>query len=205
MNSKINSSITFAHENYSKFINDLISFLRIKTVSADSTSSNEMEAGAQWLVNYLKSIGADEARILKTQKHPIVYGNLSKGGIDKLTILVYGHYDVQPADPMDLWKSDPFEPVIKDNLLFARGSSDMKGQMMIVLSAIKSIVSTSSLPVNLKFIFEGEEEIGSPSILTFLTEYKELFKSDFVLRSGRRNDFQGQTNYCLRVTRIGIF
>jgi acetylornithine deacetylase/succinyl-diaminopimelate desuccinylase-like protein len=181
MNSKISSSITFAHENYSKFITDLTSFLRIKTVSAESTNTNEMEAGAQWLVNYLKSIGADEARILKTQKHPIVYGNLSKGGSDKLTILVYGHYDVQPADPIDLWKSDPFEPVIKDNLLFARGSSDMKGQMMIVLSAIKSIVSTSTLPVNLKFIFEGEEEIGSPSILTFLTEYKELFKSDFVL------------------------
>jgi acetylornithine deacetylase/succinyl-diaminopimelate desuccinylase-like protein len=181
MNSKINSSITYAHENYSNFIKDLTSFLRIKTVSADSMNSLEMEAGAQWLVDYLKSIGADEAKILKTQKHPIVYGNFSKGGIDKPTILVYGHYDVQPADPMDLWKSDPFEPVIKDNLLFARGSSDMKGQMMIVLSAIKSIVSTSSLPVNLKFIFEGEEEIGSPSILTFLTEYKELFKSDFVL------------------------
>ena len=118
---------------------------------------------------------------MKTQKYPVIYGSLPCTEADKPTILVYGHYDVQPADPLALWKTDPFEPTIKDNLLFARGSSDMKGQMMIVLSAIKSIISSGSLPVNLKFMFEGEEEIGSPSILSFLTEHKELFKSDFVL------------------------
>ena len=118
---------------------------------------------------------------MKTQKYPVIYGNLPCTEADKPTILVYGHYDVQPADPLELWKSDPFEPTIKGNLLFARGSSDMKGQMMIVLSAIKSIISSGSLPVNLKFMFEGEEEIGSPSILSFLTDHKELFKSDFVL------------------------
>ena len=181
MATNLNSALKFAHENYQKFISDLCDFLRIKTVSTDSVYAKDMVAGAQWLINYLNSLGADDTRILKTQKHPVVYGNLFKAGKDKPTILVYGHYDVQPADPLQLWKSDPFEPTIKDNLLYARGSSDMKGQMMIVLGAIKSVVATGSLPVNFKFMFEGEEEIGSPSIQTFLEEHKELFKSDFVL------------------------
>ncbi|MDP2965713.1 MAG: dipeptidase [Pelolinea sp.] len=181
MTTNLNSAMKFAHENYQKFISELCDFLRIKTVSTDSVYAKDMVVGAQWLINYLNSLGADDSRILKTQKHPVVYGNLSKASKDKPTILVYGHYDVQPADPLEFWRSDPFEPTIKDNLLYARGSSDMKGQMMIALGAIKSIVATGSLPVNFKFMFEGEEEIGSPSIQTFLTEHKELFKSDFVL------------------------
>ena len=181
MNPNLNASLLFAHEKYQDFINDLSEFLKIKTVSADSAYAEDMLVGAQWLVEYLKSLGADETRILKTQKHPVVYGSLSKAGKNKPTILVYGHYDVQPADPLELWKSDPFEPTIKGNLLFARGASDMKGQMLIVLSAIKSIAGISTLPVNFKFIFEGEEEIGSPNIQIFLSNHKELFKSDFVL------------------------
>lgn len=181
MNPNLQASLLFAHEKYQDFLNELSDFLRIKTVSADSAYADEMLVGAQWLVDYLKSLGSDDTKILKTQKHPVVYGSLSKAGKDKPTILVYGHYDVQPADPLELWKSEPFEPTIKGNLLFARGSSDMKGQMMIVLSAIKSIVGTGALPVNLKFMFEGEEEIGSPSIHTFLSDHKELFISDFVL------------------------
>ena len=178
MNSNLNASLSFAHEKYQDFINDLSNFLRIKTVSADSTYSEDMLVGAKWLVDYLKSLGSNDAKILQTQKHPVVYGSLSTAGEDKPTILIYGHYDVQPADPLELWKSEPFEPTIKGNLLFARGSSDMKGQMMVVLSAIKSIIATDALPVNLKFMFEGEEEIGSPGIHTFLSDHRELFKSD---------------------------
>ena len=181
MNPNLSKALKFAHENYQEFINDLSDFLRIKTVSTDSAYASDLVAGAHWLENYLNSLGADDTQILKTQKHPVVYGNISKAGKDKPTILVYGHYDVQPADPLELWKSGPFEPTIKDNLLFARGSSDMKGQIMIVLGALKSAASTGTLPVNIKFMFEGEEEIGSPSIQTFLGEHKELFKSDFVL------------------------
>ena len=181
MHPDINSSIKFAHDNHQVYINDLSDFLKINTVSTGSIHDGDLVAGAQWLVNYLNSLDAEDARVLKTKKHPVVYGNLSKAGTDKPTILVYGHYDVQPADPLELWKSDPFEPTIKDNLLYARGSSDMKGQIMIVLGALKSIIGTGSLPVNIKFMFEGEEEIGSPSIQAFLSEHKELFKSDFVL------------------------
>ena len=164
-----------------------------------------MLVGAQWLVDYLKSLGSNDTKILQTQKHPVVYGSLSKAGEDKPTILIYGHYDVQPPDPLDLWKSDPFEPTIKGNLLFARGSSDMKGQMMVVLSAIKSIVGTGALPVNLKFMFEGEEEIGSPGIHTFLSDNRELFQKRFCSQFGCRNDFQRQTNYCLWFARFGLF
>ncbi len=181
MNSNMVASLNFAHENIQDFINSLSNFLKIKTVSADSVHSNDMLAGAQWLVEYLDSLGSVDTRVLKTQKYPVIFGHLSCGDNNKPTILVYGHYDVQPADPLELWKTDPFEPAVKDNLLFARGASDMKGQMMIVLSAIKSIIRTGSLPVNLKFMFEGEEEIGSPSIVSFLTDNKDLFKCDFVL------------------------
>ena len=181
MKSNLNDSILFAHEKYQDFVNELCEFLRIRTVSADSSYSSDMLVGAQWLVGYLNSLGSNDTKILSTPKYPVVYGSLSTAGEDRPTILVYGHYDVQPADPLDLWKSDPFEPTIKDNLLFGRGSSDMKGQMMIILSAIKSIISTGTLPVNFKFMFEGEEEIGSPSIQTFLSDHKELFKCDFVL------------------------
>ena len=181
MDSILNTSLNYAHEKFQDFVDELSEFLKIKTVSADSAYSNEMLVGAQWLVDYLKTLGSVDTKILKTQKYPVIYGSLSCAEADKPTILVYGHYDVQPADPLELWKTDPFEPTIKGNLLFARGSSDMKGQMLIVLSAIKSIISSGSLPVNLKFMFEGEEEIGSPSILSFLMEHKELFKSDFVL------------------------
>ncbi len=181
MNPTLDSSLIFAHKNYQSFLDDLSNFLKIKTISADSKYTGEMQAGAEWLVKYLNSLGADETRILNTLKHPVVYGSLTKAGNDKPTILVYGHYDVQPADPLELWKSDPFTPTIKDNLLFARGSSDMKGQMMIVLGAIKSIISIGDLPVNFKFMFEGEEEIGSPGIRDFLVTHKDLFKCDFVL------------------------
>jgi len=181
MNSNLKASLNFAHDNYQDFVDKLSELLRIQTVSADSAFSNDLLIGAQWLVDYLNSLGSVDTRILKTQKYPVVFGSLPCADAGKPTILVYGHYDVQPADPLALWKTDPFEPTVKDNLLFARGASDMKGQMMIVLSAIKSIISTGSLPVNLKFMFEGEEEIGSPSILSFLTDHKELFKSDFVL------------------------
>ena len=111
----------------------------------------------------------------------MVFADLSKAGSSKPTILIYGHYDVQPPDPIELWNSEPFEPAVKDGKLFARGSSDMKGQLMVTLAAIESIQATGELPVNFKFLVEGEEEIGSPSIQDFLVEHKDLFKSDFVL------------------------
>ena len=156
-------------------------FLRIKTISSDSVYKDDLIKGAEWIIAYLKSLGVNETRLLETQKYPVAYGHLAEAGADKPTILIYGHYDVQPPDPLNEWKNDPFGPIVKDKLLFARGSSDMKGQIMVVFSAIQSIKTFGKMPVNLKFLFEGEEEIGSQSIESFLATNKELFKSDFVL------------------------
>jgi len=171
----------YAKENNPSFIKSLSDFLRIKTISSDSNYSSDIREGAKWLVNILEGLGAENIKILETQKHPVVFAELLKAGNEKPTILIYGHYDVQPADPLELWHCDPFEPTIKDDLLFARGASDMKGQLMIVLSAIKAIVEIGKLPVNFKFLIEGGEEIGSPGIQSFLEEHKSLFKCDFVL------------------------
>ena len=181
MENNLPQAMDYAAKHRSDFINTLSDFLKVKTISSDSAYNEDIRRGAQWLVDYFKKIGAKNIQILETQKHPVVFADLSTAGSDKPTILVYGHYDVQPADPIGLWESDPFEPVVRDGQLYARGASDMKGQLMVTLSAIESIQAAGELPVNFKFLVEGEEEIGSPSIQSFLTVHKDLFKSDFVL------------------------
>jgi len=155
--------------------------LKLISISSDSKYKKEIVKTAKWIERFLNENGIEETKIIETRRHPVVYGSYSKAGDDKPTVLIYGHYDVQPPDPMDLWESNPFQPIIRDNLLFARGSSDMKGQLFTSLAAIKAIASTSKLPINLKFLIEGEEEIGSPSMVEFLEKHKALFKSDFVL------------------------
>ena len=181
MESNTQKAIDYSHEHIQEFINSLIEFLKIQTLSSDKAYKGEVRKGAEWLAAYLKRLDVQDIRIIDTNNNPIVYGSLDQAGEDKPTILIYGHYDVQPPDPLDEWMSPPFEPTIKDGLLFARGSSDMKGQAMVSLAAIQSILAFDKMPVNLKFLFEGDEEVGSPSILPFLNEYKDLFKSDFVL------------------------
>lgn len=181
MENKQTRAFEYAAQNQNEFIKQLSDFLKIKTISSDSAFVKDIREGAQWLVGFFRELGADNVKILETEKHPVVFANHSRAGQDKPTILVYGHYDVQPADPLDLWHSEPFEPVVKDGLLFARGASDMKGQLMVTLSAIEAIQATGDLPVNFKFLIEGEEEIGSPSIQSFLSTHKDLFKCDFVL------------------------
>ena len=181
MENNLPQAMDYAAKHRSDFINTLSDFLKVKTISSDSAFNQDIREGAQWLVNYFNKVGAKDIQILETQKHPVVFADLSTAGSEKPTILVYGHYDVQPADPIGLWESDPFEPVVRDGQLYARGASDMKGQLMVTLSAIESIQAVGELPVNFKFLVEGEEEIGSPSIQSFLSGHKDLFKSDFVL------------------------
>jgi acetylornithine deacetylase/succinyl-diaminopimelate desuccinylase-like protein len=181
MENNLPQAMDYAAKHRSDFINTLSDFLKVKTISSDSAYNEDIRKGAHWLVDYFKKIGAKNIQILETHKHPVVFADLSTAGSDKPTILVYGHYDVQPADPIELWESDPFEPVVRNGQLYARGASDMKGQLMVTLSAIESIHAAGELPVNFKFLVEGEEEIGSPSIQSFLAGHKDLFKSDFVL------------------------
>ncbi len=181
MENNILNAVSYSKKHKDDFVESLKDFLRIQTISSDSNFKNELEKGAKWLSDYLQSLGASDVQILKTSRHPVVYGHINQAGPEKPTVLIYGHYDVQPPDPIAEWEHDPFEPIVKKNVIYARGSSDMKGQIMVALAAIQSILSFGPLPVNLKFFFEGEEEIGSPSIRPLLEKYKDLLNSDFVL------------------------
>lgn len=181
MKSNIEHALDYAAEHQNDFLRFLSDFLRIQTISTDSNHLSDMLKGAQWVEDRLKDLGAGETRLIETSRHPLVTGYISDAGPNKPTVLVYGHYDVQPPDPLDEWIYDPFTPTIEDGKLYARGASDMKGQMMLVFSAIESARAAGGAPVNFKFIIEGQEEIGSPGVREALIENKHLFKSDFVL------------------------
>src|SRR5690606_27810305 len=138
---------------------------------------------AEWVAARLQTAGIEGVQILPTGGHPVVYGEwLHAPG--KPTIMIYGHFDVQPVDPLHLWDSPPFEPVIKDGRLYARGASDDKGNMFVPILAVEALLkSEGKLPVNVKFFFEGQEEIGSPTIPNFIIEHKDLFACDMVISS----------------------
>ena len=168
--------------NKARFLEELFELLRIPSVSARSEHKADMQRCAEAVKQRMLEAGADKADIYPTAGHPVVYAEKI---IDtsKPTVLVYGHYDVQPADPIELWHSGPFEPTIQDGKIFARGSCDDKGQFYMHIKALETMVQTNSLPVNIKMIIEGEEEIGSPSLATFIKENKELLKADVILIS----------------------
>ncbi len=165
-----------------RFLNELLELLRIPSVSARTENKADMLACAKLVQQRLEEAGADTVSIYETAGHPIVYGEKI---IDpaKPTILVYGHYDVQPADPLDLWKSGPFDPTIIDGKIFARGSCDDKGQFYMHVKALETMTQTNTLPANVKFLIEGEEEVGSPNLATFVKANKELLKADVILIS----------------------
>lgn len=169
-------------KNKDRFLDELLGLLRIPSVSADSAHKKDMIVCAEAVKERLLEAGADKAEIFTTGGHPVVYGEKI---IDtsKPTVLVYGHYDVQPADPLELWKSGPFEPLIKDGKIFARGSCDDKGQFYMHVKALETLVKTNTLSTNIKFIIEGEEEIGSPHLSKFVSSHKELLKADVILIS----------------------
>lgn len=165
-----------------RFLEELLALLRIPSVSAKTENNQDMIDCAAAVKQRLLEAGADKVTIYETPGHPIVYGEKI---IDPLkpTILVYGHYDVQPADPIELWKSGPFDPTIIDGKIFARGSCDDKGQFYMHVKALETMTKTNSLPANVKFIIEGEEEVGSPNLANFVIANKALLKADVILIS----------------------
>lgn len=169
-------------KNKERFLNELLELLRIPSISARSEHKGDMIACAEAVKKRLEEAGVDKAAIYATEGHPVVYAEKI---IDtaKPTVLVYGHYDVQPADPLDLWNSGPFDPVIKDGKIFARGSCDDKGQFYMHVKALETLVNTNTLSTNIKFIIEGEEEIGSPNLAKFVSGHKDLLKADVILIS----------------------
>ncbi|PWT78354.1 MAG: dipeptidase [Bacteroidetes bacterium] len=165
-----------------RFLSELLDLLRMPSISARGEYKEEMMKCAEAVKQALLKAGADKAEIYPTGGHPAVFAEKI---IDpkKPTILVYGHYDVQPPDPLDLWTSGPFDPVIKDGRIYARGSADDKGQFFMHVKAMEIMSQTKSLPCNIKFIIEGEEEIGSPNLPAFVHEHKDLLKADVILIS----------------------
>jgi acetylornithine deacetylase/succinyl-diaminopimelate desuccinylase-like protein len=172
----------YQEKNKDRFLNELLALLRIPSVSARSEHKLDMERCAEAVKQKLLEAGAEKAEILSTKGHPVVYAEKIIDS-SKPTVLVYGHYDVQPPDPLELWHSGPFEPVIKDGKIFARGACDDKGQFFMHVKALETLVQTDSLPVNIKFLIEGEEEIGSAHLPDFVKEHKALLKADVVLIS----------------------
>ena len=184
----MNDIQSYIKDNKERFLNELIDLLKIPSVSADSAYKKDVLLTADFVLESLKRAGCDNVEMCETPGYPIIYGEKI---IDKNlpTILVYGHYDVQPADPIDLWTSPPFEPVIKktaihpEGAIFARGACDDKGQMYMHVKALEYMTSTGNLPCNVKFMIEGEEEVGSESLAWFVPRNKEKLANDVILIS----------------------
>ncbi len=174
-------ALDYAHDNKQKFLSELIDLVQIPSVSTDTENNPDILKAAEWLQHELQRRGCTRIEIFKTPKHPVVYAEWLGAGSDKPTVLIYGHYDVQPVDPIDLWKTPPFQATVQGDYLYARGTSDMKGQIIAALKAIESIQAAGTFPVNLKFILEGEEEIGSPNLEPFMRDHVDLLKCDFAL------------------------
>lgn len=177
-------------------LKELFEFLAIPSISALPDHSKEVHKAAEWTADALKKIGMDNVQIHPTKGHPVVYGEWMKAE-GKPTVLVYGHYDVQPVDPLHLWDSPPFEAEIRDEKIYARGASDDKGQTFMHIKAIEAILQTTgSLPVNFKFCIEGEEEIGSPNLPAFVEENKELLAADVIVISDTSMLERGKPAIC---------
>ena len=172
----------FQETNKDRFLQELLDLLRIPSVSAKSEHNADMQTCAKAVAKSLTDAGAQIATIYETEGHPIVYGEII---VDPSfpTVLVYGHYDVQPADPLELWHSGPFDPTIIDGKIFARGACDDKGQFYMHVKALEIMTKTNSMCTNIKFVIEGEEEIGSPNLATFVKANKALLKADVILIS----------------------
>lgn len=175
------AALKYAKDNRSHFLEDLKQLVAIPSISADSTYKPDIQRAAAWLVAKLKALGFENVKTLDTGGHPMVYADLMKAGPKAPTMLIYGHYDVQPADPLDLWESSPFEAVTKGEYLFGRGTSDMKGQVIASLAAVEAALKAGPLPINVKWMIEGEEEIGSASMSDFIRANAKLFACDFAL------------------------
>ncbi|CAM3498386.1 dipeptidase [Marinicrinis lubricantis] len=184
-------------EHREQHLSQLLDFLRIPSVSTSSKHKPDVRKAAEWLADTMKQAGIENVKIMETEGHPVVYGDwLHAPG--KPTALVYGHYDVQPAEPLDLWETPPFEPEIRDNKIFARGATDDKAQLYLHIKAVEAYLNAEgSLPVNIKFCFEGEEEIASPNLSPFLEKHREMLKAEMIVISDGPMYSREQPSICI--------
>jgi acetylornithine deacetylase/succinyl-diaminopimelate desuccinylase-like protein len=171
----------YLEENQARFVDELLELLRIPSISTSPEHLDDVRRAAEWTAARLEVAGLEGVRVIPTAGHPVVYGEwLHAPG--RPTILIYGHGDVQPPDPLHLWTTPPFEPTIRDGRVFARGASDMKGTLLATIVAVEALLKTEgALPVNVKFLFEGEEEIGAPHLSSVLANHRELFACDMAI------------------------
>ena len=172
--------IEYIRENRPVFLQRLQSLVSIPSISTDPARKADMQRSVEWLAQDLRATGLENIQIFSTQGHPIVYADWMHAG-DAPTVLIYGHYDVQPVEPLEEWKHDAFSAIVIDEYLFGRGASDMKGQILASIAAIDSILKVGALPVNIKFMIEGEEEIGSMNLPDFMQNHRDLLSCDIVL------------------------
>lgn len=176
-------TLAYLEENYERYEEELIELLRIPSISHDPAFKQEVDRAAGWLGEKLRSIGLQQVDILPTAGHPVVYGEWRNAGAPAPTVLVYGHYDVQSPEPLADWTSAPFEPVVRNDNLYARGASDMKGQILAAVNAVEALLRSGKMPVNIKFLIEGEEEIGSKHFNDFLVAHRNTLVCDFSLNT----------------------
>ena len=175
-------AVEYVRSNGKRFLDELKEFVAIPSVSTLDEHKPDVRRAADWVATQLRSIKMKKVMIMPTKGHPVVYGEWLGAGKSAPTVMIYGHYDVQPVDPIQLWKSDPFKPVARGEYLFARGASDMKGQVVASIKAVEAIMRTEGkLPVNIKWLVEGEEEIGSEHLDEFIKKNKKLLACDFCL------------------------
>jgi acetylornithine deacetylase/succinyl-diaminopimelate desuccinylase-like protein len=180
MQSQRENALQYAHQHREQSLELLTEILRIPSISTEPANSPDVRRAAEWIATQLSSLGMKSVQIFPTAQHPIVYGEwLAVKGAP--TVLIYGHCDVQPTDPLELWKTGPFEPSVRGEDLFGRGAADMKGQLLAAMQAVRALIATGGLPVNIKWLIEGEEEVGSPNLAPFIANHKELLACDFAL------------------------
>ena len=180
MNDVTSAAIAYLRQNADHFLDELKAVLAIPSVSTEADHKADMQRAAEWFAGQLNLLGMQNVQMCATPGHPIVYGEWLQAR-DAPTMLVYGHYDVQPADPLDQWQSPPFEPQVRGENLYARGVSDMKGPTLAVIKAMEALQGVGALGVNVKWLLEGEEEIGSPSLEEFLRTHRDRLQADFCL------------------------
>ena len=181
--------------NQSRFVDELLEFVRIPSVSASENHVEDVVAAGNWVVQRLISADVENVRMIPTDGHPVVYGDWLHAGPGKPTVLIYGHFDVQPAEPFELWQTPPFSPEVRDGKVWGRGASDDKGGMFIPILSVEALLKTTGrLPVNVKFLFEGQEEIGSPHLPPFIAANGPLLKADMIFSADGSQWAEDQPN-----------